>query len=77
LAQLEHECFSSFYRLYSLPYRVVLSDDPVSRTARNLFREIISLGENLIVTILGLGGSIGSGKSFTQLKVALEYCDLG
>lgn len=27
------------------------------------------------MTILGLSGAIGSGKSFTQLKVALEYCE--
>ena len=27
------------------------------------------------MTILGLSGAIGSGKSFTQLKVALEWCN--
>lgn len=44
LALFEYERLSAFYRLHYLPYRVILSDYPVSRTARNLFREMISLG---------------------------------
>lgn len=27
------------------------------------------------MTIIGISGAIGSGKSFTQMKVALEYCE--